>query len=277
MAGDLLRRPTVTRDWMAATRSTAKAAPPSPRDSKIRRNSGFDQGCDRRAIGAAMHAAAEYQRRLYDRQQVAKNECLGQAAAFPKGAGSLVTLLVENMWGKRRSWRVYLNVAETCIGLTGQCDRFAISARTRRDSRVEAARIAAIRPLPEARAIAPRAHRARQLDAPGSGVGANEGLTLRLREGRRAARSSPRRAAETGQTPAAPRAGRPAAARRGIEQPQPLRRAKPAARRATRLRRRHPIRRRQGTRRSVKRHHGACSGSNRKVTGVARETRRRQG
>ena len=69
------------------------------------------------------------------------------------------TFLIEQLWGKRRIMEVYLNVAETGIGTYG------VNAGSQRYfghdasamSRTEAARIAAVLPLPKQRgAIAPK-------------------------------------------------------------------------------------------------------------------------
>jgi monofunctional biosynthetic peptidoglycan transglycosylase len=68
------------------------------------------------------------------------------------------TFLIENIWGKRRIMEVYLNVAETGIGTygveAGAIRYFNHSAQ--RLSASEAARIAAVLPLPKKReAVAP--------------------------------------------------------------------------------------------------------------------------
>ena len=93
-------------------------------------------------------------------QQTAKNAFLWQGGGyFRKGLEAWFTLLIENLWDKRRIMEVYLNVAETGIGTYG------VDAGARRyfghDATVlspqEAARIAAVFPLPKRRAaIAPR-------------------------------------------------------------------------------------------------------------------------
>jgi monofunctional biosynthetic peptidoglycan transglycosylase len=89
-------------------------------------------------------------------QQTAKNVFLWQGGGFfRKGLEAWFTLLIENLWGKRRIMEVYLNVAETGIGTYGveagaqryyHHDASALSPQ-------EAARIAAIFPLPKRREV----------------------------------------------------------------------------------------------------------------------------
>src|SRR4030095_16451372 len=93
-------------------------------------------------------------------QQTAKNAFLWQGGGYArKGVEAWFTVLIEKMWGKRRIMEVYLNLAETGIGTYGVNagseryyghDASAMSA-------LEAARIAAVLPLPKSRgAIAPK-------------------------------------------------------------------------------------------------------------------------
>ena len=92
-------------------------------------------------------------------QQTAKNAFLWQGGGYVrKGLEAWFTLLIETLWSKRRIMEVYLNVAETGIGTYGANagalryfghDASALSPQ-------EAARIAAVFPLPKRRAaIAP--------------------------------------------------------------------------------------------------------------------------
>ena len=92
-------------------------------------------------------------------QQAAKNAFLWQGGGYVrKGAEAWFTFLIEHLWGKRRIMEVYLNLAETGIGTYGVNagaeryfghDASAMSA-------TEAARIAAVLPLPKKRgAVAP--------------------------------------------------------------------------------------------------------------------------
>jgi monofunctional biosynthetic peptidoglycan transglycosylase len=92
-------------------------------------------------------------------QQTAKNVFLWQNGGFfRKGLEAYFTLLIEALWGKKRIMEVYLNVAETGIGTygvnAGSIRYFNHDASTM--SRAEAARIAAVLPLPKKRAaVAP--------------------------------------------------------------------------------------------------------------------------
>jgi monofunctional biosynthetic peptidoglycan transglycosylase len=93
-------------------------------------------------------------------QQTAKNAFLWQGGGyFRKGLEAWFTVLIEHLWSKRRIMEVYLNVAETGIGTYG------VNAGARRYfghdatalTPAEAARIAAVFPLPKRRdAIDPR-------------------------------------------------------------------------------------------------------------------------
>ncbi|WP_204283421.1 transglycosylase domain-containing protein, partial [Klebsiella pneumoniae] len=53
-------------------------------------------------------------------QQTAKNVFLFQGGGYARKAlEAYFTVLIENIWGKRRIMEVYLNVAETGIGTYG--------------------------------------------------------------------------------------------------------------------------------------------------------------
>jgi monofunctional biosynthetic peptidoglycan transglycosylase len=128
-------------------------------DSKFCSHAGFD----RQAIEAAMRRNARGGSVIRGgstiSQQTAKNAFLWQGGGyFRKGLEAWFTFLIEHLWDKRRIMEVYLNVAETGIGTYG------VEAGAQRYfghdasnlSRTEAARIAAILPLPKRReAIAP--------------------------------------------------------------------------------------------------------------------------
>jgi monofunctional biosynthetic peptidoglycan transglycosylase len=69
-----------------------------------------------------------------------------------KGLEVWFTFLIENIWGKRRIMEVYLNVAETGIGTYGVeagAQRYYKHSAAQL-TRVEAARIAAALPAPQA-------------------------------------------------------------------------------------------------------------------------------
>lgn len=92
-------------------------------------------------------------------QQTAKNVFLWQGTGVTRYLRKLpeawFTILIENIWGKRRIMEVYLNVAETGIGTYGAQEGaqryFNKSAKNL--TRTEAARLAAILPLPKKRAV----------------------------------------------------------------------------------------------------------------------------
>ena len=92
-------------------------------------------------------------------QQTAKNVFLWQGGGYArKGVEAWFTFLIERLWGKRRIMEVYLNVAETGIGTygvnAGSLRYFGHDANAM--SATEAARIAAVLPLPKKRgAVAP--------------------------------------------------------------------------------------------------------------------------
>lgn len=153
-----------TRDWMAIEdidRDMIRAVI-AAEDSRFCNHSGFDLD----AISDALEANAEG-RRLRGgstvSQQTAKNAFLWQGSGtvsrtVRKLPEAWFTFLIEQLWGKRRIMEVYLNVAETGIGTYG------VSAGAQRYfgkdasslSRTEAARIAAILPLPKKReAVSP--------------------------------------------------------------------------------------------------------------------------
>jgi len=151
----------ITKDWMPLSEidpNMARAAI-AAEDSRFCEHHGFDAV----AIASAMrHNASGGRLRGGSTisQQTAKNVFLWQGGGFiRKGFEAWFTVLIEAVWGKRRIMEVYLNVAETGIGTygvnAGSQRYFGHDARTM--SRVEAARIAAVLPLPKKRAaIAPR-------------------------------------------------------------------------------------------------------------------------
>jgi monofunctional biosynthetic peptidoglycan transglycosylase len=162
MMGDRLQGRQITRKWIGidhVDRAMVRAAI-AAEDSKFCSHWGFDQD----AIAAAMRRNAEGGSVIRGgstiSQQTAKNAFLWQGGGyFRKGLEAWFTLLIENVWGKRRIMEVYLNLAETGIGTygvnAGSIRYFNHDASAM--SRIEAARIAAILPLPKKRgAIAPK-------------------------------------------------------------------------------------------------------------------------
>jgi monofunctional glycosyltransferase len=123
-------------------------------DSKFCSHGGFD----RQAIEAAMRRNAAGGQVLRGgstiSQQTAKNAFLWQGGGwFRKGLEAWFTLLIEQLWDKRRIMEVYLNVAETGIGTYGVnagAQRY-FGHDASRLTPAEAARIAAVFPLPKRR------------------------------------------------------------------------------------------------------------------------------
>src|SRR4051795_4937530 len=162
MLGERLEGRQVTRAWMPIDRidrNMVRAAI-AAEDSKFCSHWGFDQD----AIAAAMKRNAQGGSIIRGgstiSQQTAKNAFLWQGGGFfRKGLEAWFTLLIENVWGKRRIMEVYLNLAETGIGTyganAGALRYYGHDASSL--SRVEAARIAAVLPLPKKRgAVAPQ-------------------------------------------------------------------------------------------------------------------------
>lgn len=127
-------------------------------DSKFCSHNGFDST----AIEKAMQRNARG-RRLRGgstiSQQTAKNVFLWQGQGWTrylrKGFEVWFTVLIENIWGKRRIMEVYLNVAETGIGTYGAeaASQRYFGHSAARLSQVEAARIAAALPAPKRREV----------------------------------------------------------------------------------------------------------------------------
>jgi monofunctional glycosyltransferase len=127
-------------------------------DAKFCSHSGFDSAAiekaiERNARGRKLRGGSTIS------QQTAKNVFLWQGTGWTryarKGLEVWFTLLIENIWGKRRIMEVYLNVAETGIGTYGVeagAQRYYNKSAARL-TRVEAARIAAALPSPKKRAV----------------------------------------------------------------------------------------------------------------------------
>ena len=159
MAGDVVAGRGLAKDWEPLERidNDMVRAVIAAEDGKFCSHSGFDT----EALQAAWRAnltGGKLRGGSTISQQTAKNVFLWQGSGtvsrtLRKIPEAWFTLLIENIWGKRRIMEVYLNVAETGIGTYG------VSAGARRYygkgaanlSPSEAARIAAILPLPKER------------------------------------------------------------------------------------------------------------------------------
>jgi monofunctional biosynthetic peptidoglycan transglycosylase len=160
--GDFFGGHHIERDWMpieTIDRNMARAAI-AAEDSKFCSHGGFDTD----AIAAAMRRNAQGGGVIRGgstiSQQTAKNAFLWQGGGYVrKGIEAWFTFLIEHLWGKRRIMEVYLNVAETGIGTYGVnagAQRY-FGHDASRMTRNEAARIAAVLPLPKKRGVvAPR-------------------------------------------------------------------------------------------------------------------------
>jgi len=178
----------ITKDWMSLSdmdRDMARAAIASE-DGKFCAHHGFDADAIRKAM-AYNERGGRIRGGSTISQQTAKNVFLWQGGGFlRKGLEAWFTLLIEALWGKRRIMEVYLNVAETGIGTyganAGAMRYFGHDASEL--TRAEAARIAAVLPLPKKRAaISPRGFTRRygNIIARRVGVVQNEGLDACVR------------------------------------------------------------------------------------------------
>ncbi len=161
MAADMISGRGATRDWMSLDtmdRDMVRAAI-GAEDSKFCSHNGFDLD----AIGDAMKRNASGGRIRGGStisQQTAKNAFLWQGGGYArKAAEAYFTFLIEHLWGKRRIMEVYLNIAETGLGTYGAnaaAERY-FGHDASALSPTEAARIAAILPLPKKRgAVSPK-------------------------------------------------------------------------------------------------------------------------
>ena len=182
MVSDLLAGRGADAKWMGIDRidrDMVRAAI-AAEDSKFCRHSGFDleaieDALKSNASGGRIRGGSTIS------QQTAKNAFLWQGGGyFRKGLEAWFTLLIEQLWGKRRIMEVYLNIAETGVGTYG------VNAGAQRYyghdasamSRQEAARIAAVLPLPKERgAVAPKGFTRRY----GNSIAARVGVVARDR------------------------------------------------------------------------------------------------
>ena len=182
MAADVIAGRSVTKDWMSLTDmdpDMARAAI-AGEDGKFCTHEGFDREAianafERNLRGGRIRGGSTIS------QQTAKNAFLWQGGGYVRKAlEAWFTLLIENIWGKRRIMEVYLNIAETGIGTyganAGAQRYFNHDASTL--SVQEAARIAAVLPLPKKReAASPSGFTRRH----GNRIAANIGVVKRDR------------------------------------------------------------------------------------------------
>ena len=161
MIGDLVAGRGAHKEWIPISqidRDMVRASI-AAEDGKFCSHHGFDfeaieDAMKRNASGGRIRGGSTIS------QQTAKNAFLWQGGGYArKGVEAWFTFLIEHLWGKRRIMEVYLNLAETGIGTYG------VNAASQRYfghdadamSPTEAARIAAVLPLPKKRgAVAPK-------------------------------------------------------------------------------------------------------------------------
>jgi monofunctional biosynthetic peptidoglycan transglycosylase len=156
----------INKDWMPLSQMDPDMARAviAAEDARFCQHHGFEVGAIysaamRNAKGGKLRGGSTIS------QQTAKNAFLWQGRSWlRKGLEAWFTVLIEAIWGKPRIMEVYLNIAETGIGTYGAnagAQRYFHHDASRL-SPTEAARIAAVLPLPKQRgAIAPRGATAR--------------------------------------------------------------------------------------------------------------------
>ena len=182
MIGDMIDGDPVARDWMPLSqidRNMALAAI-AAEDAKFCTHNGFDReaiqaAIERNARGGRIRGGSTIS------QQTAKNAFLWQGGGYVrKGLEAWFTLLIENLWGKPRIMEVYLNIAETGIatyGANAGAQRY-FGHDASHLTRTEAARIAAVLPLPKKRgAVVPKGYTRRY----GKAIVARTGVVARER------------------------------------------------------------------------------------------------
>lgn len=149
-----------TRDWtrLSSISPNLVRAVIAAEDGKFCSHDGFDreaieQALQRNKSGGRMRGGSTIS------QQTAKNVFLWQGSGWTRYLRKVpevyFTFLIETIWGKRRIMEVYLNVAETGIGTYGaEAGSQRYYKKSAKDlTRIEAARLAAIFPLPKKRAV----------------------------------------------------------------------------------------------------------------------------
>ena len=147
----------ITKDWTALSNidRTMVRAVIAAEDGKYCSHEGFDREAIEDALennrqGGRIRGGSTIS------QQTAKNVFLWQGGGYVrKGFEAWFTVLIEQIWGKRRIMEVYLNVAETGLGTygveAGAQRYFGKSAASL--TPLEAARMAAALPQPKQRAV----------------------------------------------------------------------------------------------------------------------------
>src|SRR3954463_10255458 len=183
MIADVFAGRGLHKDWMPIgqiDRDMVRASI-AAEDSKFCSHNGFDfeaieDAMKRNASGGRIRGGSTIS------QQTVKTTFLWNGGGYArKGVEAWFTFLIEHLWGKRRIMEVYLNNAETGIGTYG------VNAGSQRYfghdasamSATEAARIAAVLPLPKKRGVvAPKGFTRRygNMIAVREGIVAHDGL-----------------------------------------------------------------------------------------------------
>ena len=161
MIGNAIEGKGITKDWMSIDEMSPNMALAAiaAEDGNFCTHHGFDFGAIQKAFERNMAGGRKIRGGSTISQQTAKNAFLWQNGGYlRKGLEAWFTVLIEALWPKRRIMEVYLNLAETGIGTYGA--NAGAMRYFRHDashlSRSEAARIAAVLPLPKKRgAVAP--------------------------------------------------------------------------------------------------------------------------
>ncbi len=149
-----------TRDWTRLSNISPNLVRGviAAEDGKFCSHDGFDREAIEKALqrnksGGRMRGGSTIS------QQTAKTVFLWQGSGWTRYLRKVpevyFTFLIETIWGKRRIMEVYLNVAETGIGTYGAeagAQRY-YKKSAKNLTRQEAARIAAVLPLPKKRAV----------------------------------------------------------------------------------------------------------------------------
>ncbi len=149
-----------TRDWEPLSNISPNLvlAVIAAEDGKFCQHNGFDTDAIEKALernkqGGRLRGGSTIS------QQTAKNVFLWQGSGWTRYLRKLpeawFTILIETVWGKPRIMEVYLNVAEIGIGTYGAeagAQRYYNTSAAEL-TRAQAARIAAILPLPKKRAV----------------------------------------------------------------------------------------------------------------------------
>ncbi len=149
------------RDWtsLKETSPNMVRAAIAAEDAKFCAHSGFDTEALQDALRRNVEGGKKLRGGSTISQQTAKNVFLWQGSGWTRYIRKVpeiwFTFLIEQIWGKRRIMEVYLNVAETGIGTYGAqagAERYFRKSAAEL-SPMEAARIAAILPLPKRREV----------------------------------------------------------------------------------------------------------------------------